>query len=113
MVTPALNPHSKDGSVERLSLTVKRRLHHGAKSYSRIGVLTLHTARMCLVRQDSCWCQPFAPGFSFEENGYYPTIWFGLGSMQKAVLGPAWVIRQLENTAHSYGRGLSLSTRWI
>jgi hypothetical protein len=38
------------------------------------------------------------------------TIGFGLGAMHKVVLGPTQIITQLESSAHSHRRRLSLST---
>ncbi len=60
------------------------------------------------------WCGVIYVGFGVLPLGLpgidFTTGMVVFGAMQKVVLGPARVIRQLENRAHSHSRELSLTT---
>ncbi len=81
----------------------KRGSLHGAKPYSGSSILTLQMARICsgvTWFMLACLSPSGFPGRKTDA-----AIGFGLSAMLKAVLGHAWVIRQLENRAYSHSGG--------
>ncbi len=80
---------------------------HGAKFYSVWHADIAHGENMF-------WHSAFHVGVGLSPVGFLgrktdATIGFGLKAMHKVVLGPAQVIRQLENRAHSHSGWLSPS----
>ncbi len=83
---------------------------HGAKFYSVRHADIAHGENMF-------WHSAIHVGVGLSSVGFPgrktdATIGLGLNVMHKVVLGPARVIRQLENRAHSHSGGLSPSNGW-